>query len=129
MRHDLHGVEVRGEAWEERCATVIEAVGGYAVVVSTVLQTRAITMVSSYLADLSGDTAVSHMTLTPGGEARFTQRVLGALPGASHARACLLDHAAELRLTLEEVLAEPLTVKMSEEALESAGDVWRLRDG
>jgi hypothetical protein len=50
--------------------------------------------------------------------------VLGGLPGTSHPRACLLDHAAELRATVEELLDEPVTVEIPEPALEHASAVW-----
>jgi hypothetical protein len=67
------------------------------VVLSSVLESRAVTLVSCYLADLGDPAAVSHMCLARGQLPAVAQRVLGGLPGQSHARACLLDHAAELR--------------------------------
>jgi len=36
---------------------------------------------------------------------RVSQGVLDGLPGQSHARACLLDHAAQLRDAVGELLA------------------------
>ena len=104
MRVELQGLEVRDGEGSERCATAIENAGGYVVVLSSVLESRAVTVVSCYLADLDGPTAVSHMRLLPGRPRQVAQRVLKALAGQSHARACLLDHAAELRDTLGELL-------------------------
>jgi hypothetical protein len=124
MRLELDGLEVRADEWSERCATVIENASGYVVVLSSVLESRAVTLVSSYLADLAGPTAASHMRLAPGQPPRVAQRVLEGLPGQSHARACLLDHAAELRDALGELLEdEEVSVELAEETLEQAARV------
>jgi hypothetical protein len=125
MRLELDGLEVRADEWSERCATAIENASGYVVVLSSVLESRAVTLVSSYLADLAGPTAVSHMRLAPGQPPRVAQRVLEGLAGQSHARACLLDHAAELRDALAELLEdEDVSVELAEETLEQAARVW-----
>ena len=125
MRLELDGLEVRADEWSERCATAIENASGYVVVLSSVLESRAVTLVSCYLADLAGPTAVSHMRLVPGQPPRVAQRVLEGLPGQSHARACLLDHAAELRDALGELLEdEEVSVELAEETLEQAARVW-----
>lgn len=93
-----------------------ENVGGYVVVLSSVVQSRAVTLVSCYLADLGGPTAVSHMRLVSGQPRQVAQRLLKGLPGQSQARACLLDHAAELRSTLAEVLEhEEVSVELAEQ--------------
>ena len=122
---ELPGVEVRADEWTEACATVIESVSGYVVVVITVLESRAVTLVSSYLADLSGRTAVSHLRTRPAAPAGFSQRLLEVMPGQTHARACLLDHAAELRGVLADLFDEDVSVELSEHALERAAGVWR----
>jgi hypothetical protein len=125
VRIELSGVEVRADGWSERCQTAIESMSGYVVAVISVLQSRAVTLVSCYLATLAGETAVSHMRLAPGTPGRFSQRMLGAMPGETHARACLLDHAAELRDALDELLDdEQVTVEVSEHALGRAARVW-----
>jgi hypothetical protein len=108
MRVELAGVEVRGRSWTESCASTIENASAYVITVITVVPSRALALVSAYVADLSGHTAVTHMRLAPGRRATFEQQVLGGLPGTSHPRACLLDHAAELRATVEELLDEPV---------------------
>ena len=66
------------------------------------------------------------MRWRPGGRAGFSQRMLEAMAGETHARACLLDHAAELRDALDELLEdEQVTVELAEQALEQAARVWR----
>jgi hypothetical protein len=98
--------------------TAIEKASGYVVVLSSVLESHAVTLVSCYLADLGGPTAVSHLRLAAG------QRVLEGLPGQWHARACLLDHAAELRGALGELLEdEEVSVELVEATLELAARV------
>src|SRR5437764_11263757 len=130
MRVELQGLEVRGGECSERCATVIENAGGYVVVLSSVLESRAVTVVSCYLADLGGPSAVSHLRLLPGRPRQVAQRVLEALAGQSHARACLLDHAAELRDTLGDLLEhEQVSVDVPEATLEQAARVWGAEHG
>lgn len=125
MGIELTGVEVRADEWTETCATAIEAVSGYVVVVISVLRSRAVTLVSSYLANVGGATAVSHLRTCPTARAEFSQRMLDVMPGQTHARACLLDHAAELRARLDELLGEEeVTVAVSDRVLEQAARVW-----
>ena len=130
MRVEPQGLEVRGVEWRERCATAIENAGAYVVVLSSVLESRAVTVVSCYLADLGGPTAVSHMRLLAGRPRQVAQRVLEGLAGQSHARACLLDHAAELRDTLGELLEhEEVSVDVADATLEHAVRVWSAEHG
>jgi hypothetical protein len=124
MQLELSGVEVRGESWIERCACTIENASAYVVTVITVIESRSLSLVSAYVADLSGQTAVTHMRLAPGRAVSFEQRVMGELAGVSHPRACLLDHAAELRVLVEELLQEPVVVEIPEASLEHASTVW-----
>ena len=111
MRLELDGLEVRADEWSERCATAIDNASGYVVVLSSVLESRAVTLVSCYLADLAGPTAVSHLRLAPGQPPRVAQRVLDGLPVQSHARACLLED-------------EEVSVELAEETLAQAARVW-----
>jgi hypothetical protein len=47
------------------------------------------------------------------------------LPGASHARPCLLDHVSRLRGGLEKLLEdEQVSGELAEETLERAARVW-----
>jgi hypothetical protein len=130
MRVELPGLQVVADEWSEWCATVIENAGGYVVTVSSVLQSQAVTLVSCYLADLAGPTGVSDLRLASGQPPQISQRVLDGLPGQSHARACLLDHAAQLREALRELLDdEEVGVELAEEALEQAARVWIAEHG
>ena len=124
MRVQLDGVEVWADEWRERCSTTIQAAGAYVIVVETVVPSRAAGLSSCYLADLSGDTAVSHLRRAPGAPPAFSQRVLSGMAGATHARACLLDHAAELQALLDPDSAEALHVEVSDAALARAATVW-----
>ena len=124
MGLELAGVEVRGASWTQRCATTVEHASAYVVSVITVLPDRTVGLVSVYVADLAGETAVTHMRLPPTGPSTFEQRVLSGLTGTSRARACVLDHAAELRGILEHLLQEPVTVEVPETALHAAEDLW-----
>ena len=125
MRLELDGVQARGHGWREQCATTIQAAGGYVLVVETVLPSRAAGLSSCYLADLAGDTAVSHLRRVPGARSAFSQRVLSGMAGETHARACLLDHAAELQAFLQAAGEPNVSVDISEQALTRAAGVWR----
>jgi hypothetical protein len=130
MRLELHGLQVLADEWSEWCATVIENAGGYAVTVSSVLVSRAVTLVSCYLADLAGASAVSQLRLASGQRPAVSLRVLDGLPGQSHARACLLDHAAQLRDAVGDLLVdEEVGVELGEETLERASRVWMAEHG
>ena len=130
MRVELPGLQVVADEWSEWCATVIENAGGYVVTVSSVLASQAVTLVSCYLADLAGPTAVSHLRLVPGQRPQIAQRVLDELPGQSHARACLLDHAAQLRDAVGELLVdEEVGVELAEDTLKRASRVWMAEHG
>jgi hypothetical protein len=126
MQLQLSGVEVRSESWTERCACTIENASAYVVTVITVLERHSLSLVSAYVADLSGQTAVTHMRLATCRAASFEQQVLGGFPGVSHPRACLLDHAAELRALVEELLEETVVVEIPEASLEHASTVWGI---
>jgi hypothetical protein len=70
----------------ESCAGTIENASAYVVTVITVVPSRALALVSAYVADLSGHTAVTHMRLAPGaaGELRAAgaRRAAGDLASA-----------------------------------------------
>jgi hypothetical protein len=51
------------------------------------------------------------------------------MAGQTHARACLLDHALELRDALDELIPdEEVIVDVSDDALARAAAVWRERE-
>ena len=125
MRLELEGVEVWADEWRERCSTTIQAAGAYVIVVETVVPSRTAGLSSCYLADLKGRTAVSHLRRALHCAPVFSQRVLAVMPGETHARACLLDHAAELRAMLDPDGEEAVSVEVSDAALARAAAVWR----
>ena len=128
MRLELDGVEVHAGAWRERCATTIEAAGSWVVAVTTVVRGRAVVVASCYLADFGqSEVAVSHLRMLPGPHSEIVQRPLAQMPGQTHARACLLDHAAELRDVLEKLEQQQLAVDVAEYALEQATRAWEQR--
>ena len=96
--------------------------------VTTVVPSRRFALASSYLSELAGETAVSHMCLAVR-PARFEQRTL-QLAGATHARGCLLDHAMQLRELLGELTdREDIRVNVDEHALQRAERVWEQPPG
>jgi len=98
------------------------------VAVTTVVPSRRFALASSYLSELAGQTAASHMCLAVR-PARFEQRTL-QLAGATHARACLLDHAMQLRELLGELTdREAFASIVDEHALEQAERVWEETAG
>ena len=125
MRLELEGVEVWADEWRERCSTTIQAAGAYVIVVETVVPSRTAGLSSCYLADLKGRTAVSHLRRAPASPPVFSQRVVTGMAGATLARACLLDHAAELRAMLDPEGEEAVSVEVSDAALARAAAVWR----
>lgn len=123
MRLPLHGVEISTDGQPARCETEIVSAGAYVIAVTTVIEQHGVQLTSSYLADLAGPTAATHMTLT-GGAPRFHHRTL-QLTGTRHARGCLLDHAAELREMLCDHLdCDDVRVDVAETALTDAERVW-----
>jgi hypothetical protein len=124
MRLELEGVEVWADEWRERCATTIQAAGGYVIVVETVIPTMTVGLSSCYLSSLAGAAAVSHLRRAPGSPPVFSQRVLSGMPGATLARACLLEHATELQALLDPDGDQALHVEVGEHALARAESVW-----
>ena len=48
----------------------------------------------------------------------------GDQPGLTHARTCLLDHAAELQTALAELTGEAVSVDVAPRALDQAATAW-----
>jgi hypothetical protein len=89
--------------------TTLATVSAYVVVLASVVPRLAVTLTSTYLGQIDGDTAASHLRLLPDAALPLTsshasplsQHVLpGAQPGSTHLRLCLLDHVAELQQLL-----------------------------
>jgi len=127
---EVNAVQLRAGDWSETCSTAMHSVSGYVVVVISVLESRALLVASSYLANLSGRTAASHLRSGAAVRGEFAQRIIERMPGQTHARACLLDHVAEVRDAVAELLGdERVTVEVSEDALREAVRVWAGREG
>jgi hypothetical protein len=128
VREALEDITVAIASTSEPSSTTVATVGAYVVVVATTLPDRALGLTSCYVGELDAETAVSHLHLGPGPRERLSQRILDAAqPGVTHARACLLDHAAELRAVVSEVTEEHVTVHVGVRALERAAQVWTER--
>ena len=123
MQLELSGVEVRGESWIERCACTIENASAYVVTVITVLERHSLSMVSADVADLSGQTAVTHMRMAPGRRQASSSRCSGDSPGCQ-IRGVPAGSAAELRALVKELLEETVVVDIPEASLEHASTVW-----
>lgn len=112
--------------------TTIGAVGAHAVILTTALPELAITLTSSYLAAMIGDTAASHLASVPGGPPVIAQHVLsGRQPDYTHAQTCVLDHVAEVRDVLEAYCATTdaaVTVTIADTTLALADRAWRAQD-
>lgn len=112
--------------------TTIGAVGAHAVILTTALPELGITLTSSYLAAMIGDTAASHLASMPGGPPVIAQHVLpGHQPGRTHAQACVLDHVAEVRDVLEAYHATTdatVTVTIADKTLDLADRAWGAQD-
>ena len=125
MRRELEGVEVVANAKRERCSTSVQTASAYVVTLISVLESRALTLVSAYVGNVGGETAVTHLRLAPGQRAGRVQRPLAGMAGETHLRACLLEHASELRDFLEEIDGEEARVEIADMALEQAAAMWR----
>ena len=57
--------------------------------------------------------------------AEFSQRMVERMAGETHARACLLDHAAALQSALASTCSGRVSVTISDAALANAAALWR----
>ncbi|MGI8730186.1 MAG: hypothetical protein ACR2LK_09395 [Solirubrobacteraceae bacterium] len=123
---DLPDLTIQVAGSTEPASSAIDSLGGYVVVVTTSLPDRGVTLVSVYLSALGGDSAASHLAMTPGHDARLQHRLLtGLQPGSTHARGCMLDHAAELQQLLADLTASRVSVDAGATALQRAADIWQ----
>ena len=125
MRIELDSFQVRVDGTAVRSSTTIGSVGGYVVVVATTLPDQVVGVTSCYLGALAGAIAASHLRLGPDRQEQLRAEVL---PAPTHvgerARACLLDHAAELQQALAELTGAEVRVDVDPGALERAADAW-----
>ena len=116
-------VEIAGAAVGS--STTIGSVGGYVVVVATTVPDQVLGLTSCYLGQLDGAIAASHLRLGPDGDEWLSAHVLPrAAHVGEHARACLLDHAAELQQALVDLTGEQVLVDVAAGALERAVEAW-----
>ena len=121
----LNAIELTIAGKPERSRTTIATVGAYVVVVATAVPARGVTLTSCYLADMQSDIAAAHLSSAPSNDARIRQRVLARQqPGQTHARACLLDHTAELQTTIGEATGATVAIDVGPDALARAADAW-----
>jgi len=124
VRHALPDITITIAGEQQRSSSTIATVGGYVVVVASTLPAAAITLTSCYLGQISGDTAATHLLLTPAGGAEFEHRIVPGQLGEDHARACLLDHAAELQVALTPAEDIQVQIDVGPVALTRAAAAW-----
>lgn len=106
-------------------STTVSAVGAYVVVVATALPDHGVTLTSAYLAEPRGDIAAAHLLVAAGPLSAPQHRLLpGAQAGQTHARMCLLDHAAQLQGALHVHTDEVVAIEVSPAALSRADAAW-----
>ena len=124
MRGPLAGVTVLLDGTPAPGSTTLTGVGAYVLVIATALPEQATTLTSCYLGRPDGALAVSHLRVGPDDD-QLDQHVLA--PSQLHATAagaCLLDHAATLRDTLDHAGHATVTVDVTDDALDAAIDAW-----
>ena len=123
MRVQLEGVRITVGDDRLNCSTELVSDSGFVVTAITVVPDVGVQLVSCYVAGLQGPAGATHM-LSASGTPRFEQHTVH-LAGVNLARACLLDHAAELRelLEVEHALGD-VRVDLSDRALTDAQRVW-----
>ena len=123
MRMRLHGVEISVDGHRTRGESEITAFGAYSVSVTTVLEQPSVLLVCAYVIDLSGQAAAVDLWRSSHGPVFHHRDV--HLRGVALARACVLDHSAQLReLLADELAVAMVTVELSEPALLAAERVW-----
>lgn len=121
----LEEMTVAIDGHTEPSSTTLATAGGYVFVVATTLPEHAIGLTSSYLSQLGGSIAASHLHFGPAQQERIAQRILAPQQSrASVAGACLLDHAAELQLALAERTRSSVAVDVGVAALARAAEAW-----
>jgi hypothetical protein len=124
MRVQLDGVRVTVGNDQLDCSTQLASEGGFVVTAITVVTDAGTQLLSCYVAGLQGPAAVTHM-VSASDAPRFEQHEV-QLAGATLARACLLDHAAQLRELLEvEHALDDVRVDIQDRTLADAERVWQ----
>jgi len=126
---DLPGVKIAIADTPQRSSSTITTVSGYVVVLATALPQLGVTLTSVYLGQIASDTGTMHLALAPARDPQLKQGMLpGSQPGQTHARACILDHAAELQQLLTDLTHDPVTIDIHPDALQRATGAWSARD-
>jgi hypothetical protein len=120
---DSFRITVAGEL--ARSSTTIGTVGAYVVVVATTVPDHVAGVTSCYLGYVGDAIAASHLRLGPAGNEQLRVEILERPPHVDqHARACLLDHAAELQRALADLTGADVSIDVSPRALERAVEAW-----
>jgi len=123
---DLPGIAIVVDDVDTPCSSAIDTIGGYVVVLTTSVTPLAVTVTSTYIGAINGDTAVTHLRLAPRRAAQLHQHILsGPQAGETHARSCLLDHTAELQQLLVELTNDAVKILIGPAALECAARAWQ----
>ena len=124
MRLQLSGVEISVDGRAEPCDTEIVSAGAYVIAVTTVIGARGRLLASSFLTDLSGRAAATHLW-SGTGLRRFEHDAV-ELASVHHGRTCVLEHAARLRQLLAEELGDAeVRVDVPDRVLTDAESVWQ----
>jgi hypothetical protein len=125
VRIELDSFQVQVAGATVASSTTIGAVGGDVLVVATTLPDQVISLTSCYLSEFGGEIAASHLRSGPNRYQQVTAQVLPPAPHVEqHARACLLDHAAELQQAIADLTGEQVLVDVAAGALERAVEAW-----
>jgi hypothetical protein len=127
MPQRVVGLNVLVNGAYESSETTVETSGAGVLGVMTILGTRRDGLASIYITDSTGETAFAHVRMTPQPTRLAPEPSKFPVPsaGQSHARACLLDHAAELQRILQDALGESVCVDVPDGALAFAEAIWR----
>ena len=126
VRIQLDSLHVAIAGADVQSSTTIGTVGAYVVVVASAIPDCVLGLTSCYLGDVGGAIAASHLRLGPDRAEQLTAQVLPPAPHVDqHARACLLDHTAELQQALAELTGEQVLIDVPARALERAARAWR----
>jgi hypothetical protein len=123
VRVQLSAVAVFVDGKLEACETDLVSAGAYVIAVTTTLHRRGALLASSFLTDLAGHAAATH--LWNFGQLRRLEHDLLQLTGSHLGRTCVLEHAATLQELLGQELADSeVCVDVGDQALAEAERIW-----
>lgn len=110
-------IDINVDGVPERFETRMASAGAYALVLSSVLPSRAIELHSSYLGHPGARTQTSHLMLTPAANASETvEHDHDAIPVMIARRRCVYDHLQRLQAFLGE-LGLAVQIPLADDAL------------